>query len=141
LDISDSLVILRNGKRVPEHIAPVADRLNDVIAAMLGETPKSIAERLQKSDGENDAGGPIAPIKVGPLRIVGLKGPRRLVIDKLEIYPGAIVGVAGLRGGRCRGTICGAVRISEADIRTDNTADWRAIAGQRRQGRQSRNCV
>ena len=37
LDISDSLVILLNGKRVPEHIAPVAERLNDEIAAMLGE--------------------------------------------------------------------------------------------------------
>jgi ABC-type sugar transport system ATPase subunit len=98
LDISDSLVILRNGKVVPEHIAPVADRLNDVIAAMLGETPKSVAERSQKSDGEIASGAPIAPIKLGPLRIVGLKGPRRLVIDNLEIFPGSIVGAAGLIG-------------------------------------------
>jgi ABC-type sugar transport system ATPase subunit len=98
LDISDSLVILRNGKVVPEHIAPVADRLNDVIAAMLGETPKSVAERSQKSDDEIAAHAPIAPIKVGPLRIVGLKGPRRLVIDNLEIFPGSIVGAAGLIG-------------------------------------------
>jgi ABC-type sugar transport system ATPase subunit len=98
LDISDSLVILRNGKRVPEHIALVADRLNDVIAAMLGETPESIAERAQKSDDENNAAGLIAPIEVGPLSIVGLKGPKRLVIDKLEIHPGAVVGVAGLIG-------------------------------------------
>jgi ABC-type sugar transport system ATPase subunit len=97
LDISDSLVILRNGKVVPEHIAPVADRLNDVIAAMLGETSKSVAERSQKSDGEI-ASGAIAPIKLGPLRIVGLKGPKRLVIDNLEIFPGSIVGVAGLIG-------------------------------------------
>jgi len=78
LDISDSLVILRNGKVVPEHTAPVADRLNDVIAAMLGETPRSSAQRPQKSVDEFDSAGPIAPIKVGPLRIVGLKGPRRL---------------------------------------------------------------
>ena len=98
LDISDSLVILRNGKRVPEHIAPVADRLNDVIAAMLGETPESIAERAQKSDDEKNAAALIAPIEVGPLSIVGLKGPKRLVIDKLEIHPGAVVGVAGLIG-------------------------------------------
>jgi ABC-type sugar transport system ATPase subunit len=97
LDISDSLVILRNGKVVPEHIAPLADRLNDVIAAILGETPKSVAERSQKSDGEI-ASGAIGPIKVGPLRIVGLKGPKRLVIDNLEIFPGSIVGVAGLIG-------------------------------------------
>jgi ABC-type sugar transport system ATPase subunit len=98
LDISDSLVILRNGKVVPEHIAPVADRLNDVIAAMLGETPKSVAERSQKSVDEFDSTGPIAPIKVGPLRIVGLRGHGRLVIDNLEVSPGAIVGVAGLVG-------------------------------------------
>jgi ABC-type sugar transport system ATPase subunit len=97
LEISDSLVILRNGKRVPENIVPVADRLNDVIAAMLGEPPKSIAEPSRKSNDQIDTGGPIAPIKVGP-RIVDLKGPKRLVIDKLEIYPGAIVGVAGLMG-------------------------------------------
>ena len=98
LDISDSLVILRNGKVVPEHIAPVADRLNDVIAAMLGETPRSSAQRSQKSVDEFDSAGPIAPIKVGPLRIVGLKGHGRLVIDNLEVSPGAIVGVAGLVG-------------------------------------------
>ena len=95
LDISDSLVILRNGRRVPEHIAPVADRLNDVIAAMLGETSETITERSQKSDGEIESGGPIAPISVGPLRIAGLKGPRRLVIDNLNISPGEIIGVAG----------------------------------------------
>ena len=98
LDISDSLVILRNGRRVPEHIAPVADRLNDVIAAMLGETSETITERSQKSDGEIDSGGPIAPISVGPLRIAGLKGPRQLVIDNLNISPGEIIGVAGLVG-------------------------------------------
>jgi ribose transport system ATP-binding protein len=96
LDISDSLVILRNGERVPEHIVPVVDRLNDVIAAMLGETPKSVAEHSQKTNDESDPGGLITPIEVGPLRIVDLKGPKRLSIDKLEIYPGAIVGVAGL---------------------------------------------
>jgi ABC-type sugar transport system ATPase subunit len=97
LDISDSLVILRNGKRVPENIVPVADRLNEVIGAMLGDPSKTIAEP-SRAKGEMDDGGPIAPIKVGPLCIVGLKGPKRLVVDKLEIAPGAIVGVAGLLG-------------------------------------------
>jgi ABC-type sugar transport system ATPase subunit len=98
LDISDNLVILRNGRRVPVHFTPSGDRLKDVVAAMLGEAAESIAEQSQNSNSEIDLSGPIAPIKVGPLRIVGLKGPAGLVIDKLEINPGAIVGVAGLAG-------------------------------------------
>src|SRR5271163_4187099 len=98
LDISDSLVILRNGKRVHEHIAPVADRLDDVIAAMLGEIPQSVAERSQNFGDANNSVVPKSPIEVGPLRIVDLKGPKRLIIDKLEIQPGAVVGVAGLVG-------------------------------------------
>jgi ABC-type sugar transport system ATPase subunit len=96
LDISDNLVILRNGKRVPVHFTPSSDRLKDVVAAMLGETPESITEQSQDSNGVIEL--PIAPIKVEPLRIVALEGPAGLVIDKLEIDPGAIVGVAGLAG-------------------------------------------
>jgi ABC-type sugar transport system ATPase subunit len=98
LGISDSLVILRNGKHVPEKIAPAADRLKDVIAAMLGDASKSAVEGAQKSSNQSDARAPIAPIEIGPLRIAGLTGRKRLVIEKLEIYPGAIVGVAGLTG-------------------------------------------
>ena len=39
LDISDNLVVLRNGKRVPVHFTSSGNRLKDVVAAMLGETP------------------------------------------------------------------------------------------------------
>jgi len=98
LDISDTVVMLRNGKRVPAHFTSSGDRLKDVVAAMLGETPESTEEQAQNSVGEIDLGGSIAPIEVEPLRIVGLKGPGGLVIDELEIHPGAIVGVAGLAG-------------------------------------------
>jgi ABC-type sugar transport system ATPase subunit len=98
LDIADNLVILRNGKRVLAHFTPSRGRIKDVVAAMLGGAPESIGEQSQDSDGEIELGGSIAPIKVGPLRVVGLKGPSGLVIDKLEINPGAIVGVAGLAG-------------------------------------------
>ena len=98
LDISDSLVILRNGERVAEHAAPVADRLDNVIAAMLGENPQSVAERSRNFGDKNNGVVPKSPIEVGPLRIVDLKGPKQLTIDKLEIHPGAVVGVAGLVG-------------------------------------------
>jgi ABC-type sugar transport system ATPase subunit len=98
LDISDNLVILRNGKRVPENIPPGPDRLKSVVAAMLGETPESALERAQRTSEEIRPEDEIPPIRVGPLRIAGLKGPDGLVIDNLDIAPGAIVGVAGLAG-------------------------------------------
>ena len=48
LEISDNLVILRNGRRVPENIAPSVGELKAVVAAMLGETPESMVERAQR---------------------------------------------------------------------------------------------
>ena len=98
LEISDNLVILRNGKRVPGDIAPAVDQLKSVVAAMLGETPESMAERAQRADDRGGADHQIPQVHVGPLRIGGLKGPTDLVIDSLEVQPGAIVGVAGLAG-------------------------------------------
>jgi ribose transport system ATP-binding protein len=98
LDISDNLVILRNGKRVPEDISPSSDQLKAVVAAMLGETPESMVERARRAGEQVHPEDSIPPIKVGPLRIVDLKGPDGLVIDNLEIHSGAIVGVAGLAG-------------------------------------------
>jgi ABC-type sugar transport system ATPase subunit len=100
LEISDNLVILRNGKRVPEDIAPASDQLKAVVAAMLGETPESMAERAQRSTDTTSADDTIPEIEVGPLRIRGLKGPTALEIESLEVYPGAIMGVAGLAGAR-----------------------------------------
>ena len=97
LEISDNLVILRNGKRVPEDISPAADELKAVVAAMLGESPESMAVRAQRTT-DRSCRRSIPEIKVGPLHIADLKGPNYLVIDNLEINPGAIVGVAGLAG-------------------------------------------
>jgi len=98
LDISDDLVILRNGKRVPEDISPSSDQLKAVVAAMLCETPESMIERARRTGEQVHPEDAMPPIKVGPLRIVDLKGPGGLAIDNLEIHPGAIVGVAGLAG-------------------------------------------
>jgi ABC-type sugar transport system ATPase subunit len=98
LDISDNLVILRNGRRVPEEIPPGPDQLKAVVTAMLGETPESALERAQRASEQIRPEDEIPPIKVGPLRIAGLKGPDGLIIDDLDIAPGVIVGVAGLAG-------------------------------------------
>ena len=98
LEISDNLVILRNGKRVPEDISPASDQLKAVVAAILGEAPVSTVERAQRSKDTATADASIPEIKVGPLRIRALKGPATLEIENLEIQPGAIVGVAGLAG-------------------------------------------
>jgi ABC-type sugar transport system ATPase subunit len=98
LDISDNLVVLRNGKRVPVQFAPSRDRLKDVVAAMLDEPLEAIAEHSQSANSGNDLDISIGPIEVGSLRIVGLRGPGGLVVDELEAYPGQVVGIAGLAG-------------------------------------------
>jgi ribose transport system ATP-binding protein len=89
---------LRNGRRVTQDIAPSVGELKTVVTAMLGESPESLAERGQRADDAHGADAGIAPIKVGPLRISGLRGPGDLRIDKLEVPPGELVGVAGLAG-------------------------------------------
>ena len=40
LEISDNLVILRNGRRVPAQIEPAVDQLRAVVTAILGETAR-----------------------------------------------------------------------------------------------------
>ena len=55
LEISDNLVVLRNGRRVPGEIAPAADELKAVVAAMLGESPEFAAARAQRTDDRRDA--------------------------------------------------------------------------------------
>ena len=75
LEISDNLVIFRNGRRVQADFAPGVDRLKAVVAAMLGETPESAGERARRSGDDGAAAGHFPKVKVGPLRITGLRGP------------------------------------------------------------------
>jgi ribose transport system ATP-binding protein len=98
LEISDNLVILRNGRRVPSDIVPAVGALKPVVAAMLGEAPAAESSDRRWPDEQDDADAAIPAVDVGPLRISGLKGPKGLVIDSLTIQPGGITGVAGLAG-------------------------------------------
>jgi ribose transport system ATP-binding protein len=85
LGIADSIVVLRDGHRVPL----AEPTVESVVAAMLGErsAPQQAAKtvRSPRSSGRK-------------LTIVGLKGPICLDIPSLEISAGEVVGVAGLAG-------------------------------------------
>ncbi len=98
LEISDNLVILRNGRRVTEEIAPSVDNLKAVRRRHAGRNAGlrngAGAARADADDGDKG----IPRVEAGPLRISGLRGPTDLVIDDLQIEPGAVVGVAGLAG-------------------------------------------
>jgi ABC-type sugar transport system ATPase subunit len=98
LEISDNLVILRNGRRVAEEIAPNIGNLKAVVATMLGDGPEAAADRTRRRADAAWDGDSIPRIEAGALRIAGLRGPSDLVIDDLEVQPGAVVGVAGLAG-------------------------------------------
>ncbi|MCX4163646.1 MULTISPECIES: sugar ABC transporter ATP-binding protein [Paraburkholderia] len=103
LDIADSLVVLRDGKRVPATFGPGLARLPDVVEAMLGSA-KDTACRANV--GLNPVGAPRGyevgkesrAIRYLPLEISKVRGGGNLTIDFLRVDPGEIVGVTGLAG-------------------------------------------
>jgi len=92
LDISDNLVVLRGGRRVPTNIVPNVSALQAVVSAMLGED--SVFART----GNAEIHEPLPPVNARPLAIVDLHGREGLVIDEMTVRPGEITGVAGLTG-------------------------------------------
>ena len=74
----------------------------------------------------------IPPIKVGPLRIADLKGPDDLVIDNLEIHPGAIVGVAGLAGAGVEELFAVLFGTARPKVGPGDAAKRRSAAGEAR---------
>ncbi|MGQ7932546.1 sugar ABC transporter ATP-binding protein [Paraburkholderia sp. D1E] len=103
LDIADSLVVLRDGKRVPATFNPCVARLPDVVEAMLGSAkgvPCSTNVAL------DSVGTPLGcevrkerqTNRYLPLELSKVRGRGNLNIDSLRADPGEIVGVTGLAG-------------------------------------------
>ena len=89
--ISDSLVVLRDGRRVPFDPSPESQSIDSIIKAMLGDLPPPVAalgaSGARSSDGD-----------VAALRIRALRGSRNLKVDSFVATAGEVVGVAGLAG-------------------------------------------
>ena len=103
LDIADSLIVLRDGKRVPAAFSPCLARLPDVVEAMLGSVKNT---PCGTNLGLDPVGAP-RECKVKrksrashylPLEISKVRGGGNLAIDSLRVDPGEIVGVTGLAG-------------------------------------------
>jgi ribose transport system ATP-binding protein len=91
LEISDGLIVLRDGKRITTEFAPSKERLGDVVSAMLGDKAAALGEPRRERILHSASGN-------GSLRISGLVGSRQLKIPQWVIPPGQVTGVAGLAG-------------------------------------------
>ena len=89
--ISNSLVVLRDGRRVPFDPSPKSHTIDSIIKAMLGDLPSPVAV-FKTSGARSPDGNPVA------LRIRALEGPRNLKVDSFVATAGEVVGVAGLAG-------------------------------------------
>jgi ABC-type sugar transport system ATPase subunit len=96
LEVADTLVVLRDGKRVSTHFEPAKERLPDLVLAMLGEK--------FAPDGCLDDGVPrpwrSSKVAAGgkPLVLTGVRGPAQLFIPSWTVPPGEVNGIAGLVG-------------------------------------------
>lgn len=89
IDISDSIVILRDGRRVSYEGSDIPS-LDAVVAAMLGERSAETPEAKYEN--------PTSTRSRGSLRIRNLVGPVGLNLEFLNVESGEVVGVAGLAG-------------------------------------------
>lgn len=90
-EISDRITVLRNGRLVGEHAAADLPR-DTLVSMMLGRELSDLAEISRSSEREVDRTG--APVLRA--RDIGRRG----VLEPLDIdvYPGEVVGIAGLLG-------------------------------------------
>lgn len=90
LGVSDTVAVLRDGRRVTLPERPGPPPLPDVVTAMLGDKPTNLSPTK---------GGARETISTeNPLRLTNLRGPIALSVDRMEARRGEVVGVAGLAG-------------------------------------------
>jgi ribose transport system ATP-binding protein len=92
LEISDSLLVLRDGRRIAADFPSSKEHLGDVVSAMLGEKADALA--VAKAE----RGPKPAPAGGRSLRISGLVGPKQLRIGEWSVPAGQVTGIAGLAG-------------------------------------------
>ena len=93
MDISDDVIVLRDGRRVNENAFSGPRTLDAIVAAMFGDAEPRSTRKVAVS--KRDVGD---AVNVGPLEINGLRGPLGLVVDRFTAAPGEVVGLAGLAG-------------------------------------------
>jgi ABC-type sugar transport system ATPase subunit len=96
LEVADTLVVLRDGKRVPTHFEPAKERLPDLVSAMLGERFAPSGRLGDGAPGPSRRSGAAAGGK--PLILTGVRGPAQLSIPSWTVAPGEVNGIAGLVG-------------------------------------------
>ncbi len=117
-EISDRITVLRNGRLVGEHLAAELPR-EGLVSLMLGRELADLAAISESSEREIDRSG----IPVLRARGIGRRGA--LAPSDIDVYPGEVVGLAGLLGsGRTElvRLLYGADRTESGTIEIDGRA-------------------
>ena len=88
LDVSDSVTVLRDSRRVLTVDGPGAGHMDAIVLAMLGK--RVGASTVARADRARRAGSGLA--------VAGLRGPLGLRVDRFMAARGEVVGVVGLAG-------------------------------------------
>ena len=91
-DISDRMTVLRNGQLVGEYRTSTTSQL-ELVRAMIGRELETLEklERETLAGGGDETGTPV-------LKVLGVSRNGHLQATDLEVYPGEVVGLAGLLG-------------------------------------------
>lgn len=122
LDITDSVVVLRDGMRVPVDAKGCAPTIGEIVTAMLGApmaTNFDAARRPAENIREDRAS----------LRIRKLKGPSGLSVESLTAHASEVVGIAGLAGAGVEalfGILFGLIRPVSGSIQLPSGKPYRA---------------
>ncbi|WP_029252089.1 sugar ABC transporter ATP-binding protein [Paraoerskovia marina] len=92
-EISDRMTVLRNGRLVGEHLVSEMGRL-ELVSTMIGRSMEVLEDLHVRTDHAVDPTDGAAPF----IQTVGLGRKGSVQPFDLEVYPGEVVGLAGLLG-------------------------------------------